>query len=124
MSDQPLLLNVLLCRDFGFTRDTRLTETAAISIKKIVGFHIPTSNREEVLITSVLILTGFRDRPNGASGYTLPADPVRKKEAVFMMIRIRSRGGYNRNLGNNGACPHCLAYGRDKTITKAKGPQA
>ena len=46
MSDKPLLLNILLCRDFGFTWDACLTETAAISIKGIVRRHIPFCDRE------------------------------------------------------------------------------
>lgn len=74
-----------------------------------MGSYVFGGDSSNVLETSYLVVAGFGDGISRTARDTLPADPIREKKTVGMMIFIGSGRGGDPDTNNNRTCAHGLS---------------
>ena len=100
---RPLpLCNVRLGGNFGFTRNIRLAQPAAISIalESKMGSYIICDHRAKIIITLRFVMTSLGNCLYRATMDTLTTEAFTKKEAVRVMITIWSVCGVDFDVSN------------------------
>ena len=119
-----LLREICFGRNLGFAGDICLAQSTAVPLEAVLRSYILSGRGDEEMFTGDFIMTGLGNGPDRASLDTLPAQAFSMKEAVRIMILIRSAcGGYG-DVGYHRAATHRLALGGNETFAQAKGPQA
>ena len=76
-----------------------------------------------VMFTSDFIMTGLGNGPDRAALDTLSAQAFSMKEAIRIMILIRSARGGDGDVSDNRAATHRLTLGGNEAFAQAKGPE-
>ena len=97
------LCNVRLGGNFGFTRNIRLAQPAAISItlETKMGFCIVCDHGKKIVSAFHFVMSSLGNCLYRATTDTLSTEAFGKKEAVGMMITIWSVCGRNSYVSNN-----------------------
>ena len=107
-------------RDFEFTRDLSLAESAPCDLYTVLGVVGRAAHIVHKVKTFVLVMAFRRDRPRRAARGACLACAVEVVEAVDMMVGIGPLGRRKDQVRDHSTDTHGLSLWRDEPVAEAK----